>query len=193
MHQKDLATLMEGESLLNDSTAIILFSVLLAIATTSMGSSDANYLTVFLTIFFGGILTGCIAGLIATIICLFLNDRSAATITLITLAFAGYYVAGAFFSCIRHYVHHGSGYYFKTIIKRATGQTIKYHPAHLGMAGHAIYADYFCTDGASHQYGNVYPPMVGYSHCNCRLCCRTLFYQCLQLRPPHAEVLAHYL
>ena len=90
---EDLATLMEGESLLNDSTAIVLFSVLLTIATSSAGAAEQSYFLTFVTVFFGGILVGCIGGLIAAIICLFLQEKSTAIITLVTLAFASFYLA----------------------------------------------------------------------------------------------------
>lgn len=89
----DLATIMEGESLFNDATTIVLFSVLVTIATTSTDAANSGYLSMFLTVFFGGIIVGCIAGLIAAILSLLLAEQSTATITLITLAFASYYAA----------------------------------------------------------------------------------------------------
>ncbi|NNL11703.1 MAG: sodium:proton antiporter, partial [Pseudomonadales bacterium] len=91
---KDLATLMEGESLFNDATAVVLFSIVLAVALQSMGAvHSGGYITYFSITFFGGLITGFIAGLVGTIICLALGERSAATMTLVILAFASFYIA----------------------------------------------------------------------------------------------------
>jgi len=63
-----LSMLLEGESLFNDATAIVMFSLLIAIATgaQSAGSVDEVLLR-FVTVFFGGLLVGLISGLIITL------------------------------------------------------------------------------------------------------------------------------
>jgi CPA1 family monovalent cation:H+ antiporter len=60
-----LAILMEGESLFNDATAIVIFSVFLAMA-TGMGNpvSVPDAVLHFLRVFFGGILVGAGTGLL---------------------------------------------------------------------------------------------------------------------------------
>ncbi len=60
-----LNVLVEGESLLNDATAIVAFSILLAIAVegSSIGFSDLdNVFVEFLRVFFGGVIFGSLLG-----------------------------------------------------------------------------------------------------------------------------------
>ncbi|NNC55112.1 MAG: sodium:proton antiporter, partial [Pseudomonadales bacterium] len=91
---KDLGTLMEGESLVNDATAVVLFSAVLAVALQSMGgATTGGLLGFFSATFFGGLVVGLIAGLVGSIVCLAVGERSAATLTLVILAFASFYIA----------------------------------------------------------------------------------------------------
>jgi CPA1 family monovalent cation:H+ antiporter len=60
-----LNVLVEGESLLNDATAIVAFSILLAIAVeeTVVGFSDLDDIFIeFLRVFFGGVIFGSLLG-----------------------------------------------------------------------------------------------------------------------------------
>jgi len=58
-----LRTIIDGESLFNDATAIVLFSVLLALATGERATADLSQGTLdFLRIFFGGGLAGALVG-----------------------------------------------------------------------------------------------------------------------------------
>jgi len=61
-----LTTLVEGESLFNDATAIVLFNTLLALAVSGVVAwSDVSYAAVdFLRVFLGGIVFGAIIGLV---------------------------------------------------------------------------------------------------------------------------------
>jgi len=62
---KRLALLMEGESLFNDATAIVVFSVFLAIASGTAGPMSLQDASLhFLRVFFGGLLVGAITGLL---------------------------------------------------------------------------------------------------------------------------------
>ena len=63
-----LSMLLEGESLFNDATAIVMFSLLIAIATGAQSADSMNeVLFRFITIFFGGLVVGLISGLIITL------------------------------------------------------------------------------------------------------------------------------
>ncbi len=63
-----LSMLLEGESLFNDATAIVMFSLLIAIATGAQSAGSVNeVLFHFITVFFGGLLVGLISGLIITL------------------------------------------------------------------------------------------------------------------------------
>ncbi len=60
-----LSTLVEGESLLNDATAIVIFNILLGLAVSSeFGLSDAGLAILeFFRVFFGGLLVGAVIGI----------------------------------------------------------------------------------------------------------------------------------
>lgn len=61
-----LTILVEGESLLNDATAIVFFNIILGLAVTEhFGLSDAGFSVYeFLRVFFGGLLVGTVIGIV---------------------------------------------------------------------------------------------------------------------------------
>ena len=66
---KRLCLLLEAESLFNDATAIVLYSVFVAMAVTGMHNStwDSAFMQ-FISVFFGGLAIGAIFGIIARLI-----------------------------------------------------------------------------------------------------------------------------
>ncbi|CAA0118509.1 Na(+)/H(+) antiporter ApNhaP [BD1-7 clade bacterium] len=93
---EDLTTLIEGESLFNDATAVVLFTIVFSLA-SAHESMSGGYLGLFVTVFFGGILLGCLMGLISAILVLLIGGAAAANIVLLICAFASYYIAEVFF------------------------------------------------------------------------------------------------
>ena len=88
---EDLTTLFEGESLFNDATAVVLFSVmLLVVQEQSTPASLAGY---FMTIFFGGIAVGLVTGLVAAISVLFIAQVAGSILILVFTAFGSFYLA----------------------------------------------------------------------------------------------------
>ena len=99
---KRLSLLMDGESLLNDATAIVLFGVLLALVSSnsSLGSTDLwASLLQFVSIFCGGALFGvAMGGLIVLLLRISKHDRFVQRSQMIILAYATFIVAD-------HYLH----------------------------------------------------------------------------------------
>ena len=90
-----LTTLIEGESLFNDGTAIVLFNLMVAIALTSQFNL-VNSVSNFFTVSIGGIVVGLILGwLVAQLISRVDNYLIETTLTTI-LAFGSYLVAERF-------------------------------------------------------------------------------------------------
>ncbi len=91
---EDITTLVEGESLLNDAVAALLFTTILGLAMhsehTPVGSQILYTLTVHAV---GGILTGIISGLIAALLVRFLQPSIIANLVLVVAAFGSFYVA----------------------------------------------------------------------------------------------------
>lgn len=96
---KDLATLIEGESLFNDATAVVLFGVVLMFATAQVDVSasaegvEQNYFVLFVTVFLGGLLVGALMGVAGALLVKLLVNDSASSVVLLFLAFASFYVA----------------------------------------------------------------------------------------------------
>lgn len=90
---EDLTALFEGESLLNDATGIVLFTIVVSFATGTGGSQESSYLGYFATVFFGGMMVGVLTGLLSTIAIVLLDNRAATVFVLILTAFGTFYVA----------------------------------------------------------------------------------------------------
>lgn len=88
---KRLLTLVEGESLLNDGVAIVLFSVLLALALGERTTVSEGLLT-FIRVFFGGVALGVVLGFVASLLLPYLERLPAAALSL-ALAYGGFVLA----------------------------------------------------------------------------------------------------
>ena len=94
---EDLSTLVEGESLFNDATALVLFTVVIAMATGTESVNDHNNLLLFATVFLGGLLLGALVGLITAIGVLLFRSSHVANILLVFSAFSSFFIAEHFF------------------------------------------------------------------------------------------------
>ncbi len=88
---ENLQMLLEGESLFNDATGIVLFSVLIAIATNPYATVDTGTLALhFSEEFFGGIILGMIAGGIAVFLIKLLNTQKGFILVSIISAYTSF-------------------------------------------------------------------------------------------------------
>lgn len=89
---EDLTTLFEGESLFNDASAIVLFMIIVEIAT---GSEDheGSYALYFAMVFVGGVVVGVVTGLITSALALFLASPITSRFVLVFSAFSSFYLA----------------------------------------------------------------------------------------------------
>ncbi|MFC6632273.1 cation:proton antiporter [Microbulbifer taiwanensis] len=100
---EDLLTLVEGESLFNDAAAVVLFTLVLGVASHSVMEGGAetgepligagNVALYFAVTFFGGVATGLLCGLVTAIVVLFLRSAGAGLMTLVLAAFGSFYLA----------------------------------------------------------------------------------------------------
>ncbi|WP_278313931.1 cation:proton antiporter [Lolliginicoccus levis] len=90
---KRLLTLVEGESLLNDGVAIVLYNILAVAAVTGTLSVGAGMFD-FVIVVVGGILTGAVVGTLAVMLLPFL-DRLAAAAMSIAVAYGSFVFAEA--------------------------------------------------------------------------------------------------
>jgi Na+:H+ antiporter len=96
---KRLAVLVEGESLFNDATAIVLFNILAAMILTASGASFGSGLLSFLTVFFGGIAVGLAMSWVFLQLLSRIRTVAVVEVTLtISLAYLSFLVA-------EHYLH----------------------------------------------------------------------------------------
>lgn len=100
---EDLLTLVKGESLFNDVAAIVLFSLMLGVASHSVVEggistgeplADAGTLALYLVVtILGGLAVGALCGLVTAIVVLLLGAAGAALVTLLFAALGTYYLA----------------------------------------------------------------------------------------------------
>lgn len=96
---KRLAVLVEGESLFNDATAIVLFNILAAMILTGTGVSLMGGVQSFFTVFLGGIMVGLVmAWLFVQVIARLRTDAVVEVTLTISLAYLSFLVA-------EHYLH----------------------------------------------------------------------------------------
>ena len=89
-----LAMLMEGESLFNDATAIVIFSVFLTIATGTDGPvSVVDASRHFLHVFLGGILTGAGTGLVFAVLVKLTSETVIKALATVISAYLAYVLA----------------------------------------------------------------------------------------------------
>ncbi len=90
---QDLTTLVEGESLFNDASALVLFGAILSFALGTQTQFGLGYLGQFAITFFGGLVAGALLGLLAALIIRWLAQQAATQLLLVLLAFASFYIA----------------------------------------------------------------------------------------------------
>ena len=117
---KRLAILVEGESLFNDATAIVLFTILGGMILHADDPSPAGGVGAFLKIFFGGVVTGYV---LARLLCALFNRMREIRIVKITLTLCLAYLSFA----IAEHVLHVSG-----VMAVVTAGLV------MGSIGHAI-------------------------------------------------------
>lgn len=89
-----LVVLMEGESLFNDATAIVVFGILLSLASGMAESVTIGSVTIhFLKVFFGGVLIGGLFGLIMLVILRYLEESIIKALLTVISAYLAFIVA----------------------------------------------------------------------------------------------------
>lgn len=90
---QDLVTLVESESLLNDATGVVLFSLVLGYAVGTASAEPGAAVLDFARVFLGGALAGLILGAGASGVALLLGRLATTNTVLILTAFGSFYVA----------------------------------------------------------------------------------------------------
>ncbi len=90
---EELGTIVEGESLLNDAAAVVLFAVVLVLAQGDAAQAETEAARQFAVVFFGGALLGVLLGLVAAILVLAAGSVSASPLILTFAALASFFVA----------------------------------------------------------------------------------------------------
>ena len=93
-----LSVLLEGESLFNDATAIVLFGLFLSMALSMQSAvSTAEVVVEFLKIFLGGLATGLVVGLSAAVAGRLISNAVLSGVLTLTVAYGAYLLAEAVF------------------------------------------------------------------------------------------------
>ncbi|MGP4041140.1 cation:proton antiporter [Gracilibacillus sp. D59] len=92
---EEVASMVEGESMVNDGTSIVLFTTLIAIATREKGFSFSAFLGDFLLISLGGIAIGLFCGYLVSKIVHYSHYRNYQIMLSIILAYGSFLIAEA--------------------------------------------------------------------------------------------------
>ncbi len=93
-----LSVLLEGESLFNDATAIVLFGLFISMALSLEHSvTTGGVIIEFLKIFLGGLATGLVAGLIAGLAGKLINSEVTGALLTLIVAYGAYLLAEGLF------------------------------------------------------------------------------------------------
>lgn len=90
---EDLTTLFEGESLFNDASAIVLFTLVLGFAMQSGETDGAGAASLFAFTFFGGLIVGGATGYLGALLARILGGASAGPLVVLLCAFSSFYIA----------------------------------------------------------------------------------------------------
>ncbi|MBM2829647.1 MAG: Na Exchanger protein [Gammaproteobacteria bacterium] len=92
-----LSLLLEGESLFNDATAVVLFSILIAMALSGeQNSTWGSALMQFLSVFCGGLAVGAMIGIIAHVVLKVFNGTNVYVLVTVVSAYTSYILADNF-------------------------------------------------------------------------------------------------
>ncbi len=94
--EKRLVTILEGESLLNDATAVVLFRILLASAITGSAVSNGLVVSQFCLVTLGGVVSGLAVGFAASWLTRFFDDHLLEITLTIIAAYGSYVIAEQF-------------------------------------------------------------------------------------------------
>ncbi|QKS73169.1 sodium:proton antiporter [Paenalkalicoccus suaedae] len=92
---KEIASVVEGESMLNDGTSIVLFTTLIAVATSETGFSVSAFFGDFLFVSLGGVAIGVVCGYLVSKIVHYSHHRNYQIMLSIILAYGAFSIAEA--------------------------------------------------------------------------------------------------
>lgn len=93
--QEQLADIVEGESMVNDGTSIVLFTIFLSMFETGNGFSSGKLIGEFLLVSLGGIAIGLVLGWLLSRAIHYTRDKQYQVMLTIITAYGGFYIAEA--------------------------------------------------------------------------------------------------
>lgn len=89
----DIANIVDGESMINDGTSIVLFTVLFSMYTNNLAFHPFDFMKSFLIVSIGGIVTGLIVGWLLSKAVRLINHRNYYVMLSIIMAYGGFHLA----------------------------------------------------------------------------------------------------
>ncbi|RNF39547.1 cation:proton antiporter [Planococcus salinus] len=91
----DIADMVEGESMINDGTSIVIFTIFLSMFQTGNGFSVGKFITDFLLVSLGGIALGLLFGWLLSKAIHFTHEKQYQVMLTVVVAYGGFYIAEA--------------------------------------------------------------------------------------------------
>lgn len=93
--EEKIADVVEAESMVNDGTSVVIFTILLSMFETGNGFSFGKFITEFLLVSIGGIAIGLALGWLLSKVIHITHDRIYQVMLSIAVAYGGFYIAEA--------------------------------------------------------------------------------------------------
>ncbi|MCJ1909049.1 cation:proton antiporter [Planococcus ruber] len=93
--EEKIADIVEGESMVNDGTSVVIFTIFLAMFQTDSGFSAGKFISEFLLVSIDGIAIGCFLGWLMSKIIHYTKNRHYHVMLTVIIAYGGFYMAEA--------------------------------------------------------------------------------------------------
>lgn len=91
--EEKIADVVEGESIVNDGTSVVIFTIFLAMFQTGNGFSAGKFISEFLLVSLGGVAIGWILGWLSSKIIHYTQNRHYHVMLTVIVAYGGFYLA----------------------------------------------------------------------------------------------------
>ena len=131
----DLTTIFEGESLFNDATAVVLFSIVIGLATNSVDAAGDSYFAYFFMVAVGGLVFGTVSGLVVSAVLLLIGSSVASRFILVFFSLCQLLCRRTPNAYLRYFGSDDDSYRYAGYVARSPSFGYRRYCGHMGVVG----------------------------------------------------------